>query len=78
MSAQLIHLVVPMAEADYRRPPLRWITRRARALQRGFGISRRVAIYHAALDYDSFQGLHRERLLCLVQGGLNQFKKDKS
>lgn len=69
MSAQLIHLLVPMAEADYHRPPLRWITRRARTLQRGFGITRRVAIYHAALDYDSFQGLHRERLLCLIQGG---------
>lgn len=69
MSAQVIHLAVPMLEACYQRPPLRWITRRARRLERAFHCSRRIAIYEAALDYACFTGLHRTRLLQLVAGG---------
>lgn len=60
--SNVIHLRVPMSEADYKRPPLRWITRRARRLQAGFGVARREAIYHAGLDYDAFMGEYRARL----------------
>lgn len=66
MSAQVIHLAVPMLEACYQRPPLRWITRRARRLERAFHCSRRIAIYEAALDYACFTGMHRDRLLQLI------------
>ena len=48
------------------RPPLRWVTRRARCLQTAFGIARRDALRFAAIDYAWFQGMHR---FSLVQGG---------
>lgn len=69
MTAQVIHLAVPMREADYKRPPLRWITRRARALMRGFGCSRRLAVFYAAQDYALFTGMYRNQLLRLMKGG---------
>jgi hypothetical protein len=69
MSAQIILLHVPMSEADYRRPALTWIKRRARRLQRFFHCSRRVAITEAMNDYDTFSGEYRARLLKLIKGG---------
>lgn len=58
-----------MAEADYRRPPLQWITRRARRLQRAFACSRRIAVVEAVDHYYLFSREHRERVLKLIQGG---------
>lgn len=58
-----------MAEADYRRPPLRWITRRARGLQRAYQCTRRHAVVEAITDYFTFTRMHRERVLKLIQGG---------
>ena len=58
-----------MAEADYRRPPLAWITRRARRLERAFKVSRRVAVAEAVENYFMFTRMHRERVLTLIQGG---------
>lgn len=69
LTAQVIHLVVPMAEADYRRPPLAWITRRARRLQKAYSVSRRIAVVEAINDFYTFTQLHRERVLKLIQGG---------
>ena len=51
---------------NYERPPLPWITRRARCLQNGFGINRREALRFAVIDYAWFQGM---RGLTVVQGG---------
>ena len=51
---------------NYQRPPLRWITRRARCLQNAFGINRREALRFAVIDYAWFQGM---RGLTVVQGG---------
>ena len=36
------------------RPPLGWIKRRARRLERFYGVKRRAAIWDAALDYVTF------------------------
>ena len=69
MSGQVISLMVPMTEADYRRPELAWIKRRARRLQRFFHCSRRLAVVEAINDYYVFHGLHRTRLLKLIKGG---------
>ena len=57
------------AEADYHRPPLAWITRRARRIERFFGVSRRVAVAEAAENYFQFTRMHRARVLKLIQGG---------
>lgn len=51
---------------NYQRPPLRWITRRARCLQSGFQVTRREAIRYAAIDYRWFVGAQP---LTLIQGG---------
>lgn len=69
MNAHAIQLSVPMTEADYRRPELSWIKRRARRLQRFFHCSRRIAVAEAISDYHLFNGMHRERLITLIQGG---------
>lgn len=58
-----------LQEANYRRPPLRWITRRARRLERAFDVSRRTAVMEASTDYYLFTRMHRERVLRLIQGG---------
>ena len=67
----VIHLPVArvLSEADYRRPPLAWITRRARRIERFFNVSRRVAVMEAAEHYFTFTRMHRERVLTLIQGG---------
>lgn len=69
MTAQVIHLAISLAEADYSRPPLRWVIRRARRLQRFFGVQRRLAVAEAINDYFCFSRMHRERVLKLIQGG---------
>ena len=53
---------------DYQRPPLRWITRRARCWLNAFPleVARRDAIRFAVIDYAWFQGM---RGLTVVQGG---------
>ncbi|WP_423458010.1 hypothetical protein [Ottowia sp. VDI28] len=58
-----------MAEADYRRPPLAWITLRARRIERAFKVARRMAVVEAVEDYFTFTGMHRDRILKLIQGG---------
>ena len=57
------------AEADYRRPPLAWIKRRARRIERFFQVSRRIAVMEATQDFFTFTRMHRERVLTLIQGG---------
>lgn len=57
-----------MAEADYQRPPLGWIKRRAKRLMRAYRIERRYAIACAADDYSDFTLMHRERLSQLLKG----------
>ncbi|MDP3887047.1 hypothetical protein [Hydrogenophaga sp.] len=69
MSALVISLELPMAEADYRRPKLSWVKRRARRIQRFFKVSRSIAIAEAIDDYHAFAQMHRARLLTLIQGG---------
>lgn len=58
-----------LAEADYRRPPLAWIKRRTRRIERFFQVPRRVALYEATTDYYQFTRMHRERVLRLIHGG---------
>jgi len=58
-----------MAEADYQRHQLQWVKRRARRLQHFFKVSRRTALVEATNDYFTFTGMHRERVLKLIQGG---------
>ena len=65
----VINLALPMSEADYQRPPLAWIKRRARRLIRAYRIDRRYAIACAADDYSDFTLMHRERLSQLLKGG---------
>ena len=70
--ARTISLPTPASSAsagpDYRRPPLRWITRRARCWLSAFPleVKRRDAIRFAAIDYAWFTGA---RSLTLIQGG---------
>jgi hypothetical protein len=49
--------------AVYQRPALSWIKRRARRLQRAYGVARRLAIFDAWLDYDLREAGHVHRLL---------------
>lgn len=58
-----------MAEADYRRPPLAWIKRQARRLERGFNCPRRLAVIEAVEQYFMFTREHRSRIFKLIQGG---------
>lgn len=39
---------------NYARPSIGWIKRRARRLMRAFGISRRMAVADAAIDFRFF------------------------
>lgn len=68
-TALVIQLALPMSEADYQRPPMGWIKRRARRLQSAFQITRRIAIAAAADDFSTFTHMHRERLSQLLKGG---------
>lgn len=44
-----------MRDVDcYARPQLAWVKRRARRLQRFYGIDRRLAIFDALRDYTEF------------------------
>ena len=69
MSAQVISLKLPMAEADYRRPELTWVKRRARRIEQFFKVARAIAIAEAIADYHAFAAMHRSRLLVLIKGG---------
>lgn len=71
MEIDVIHVEISLMEADYKRPPLGWIKRRAKRLQRAYGITRRIAIASAADDYYTFTHMHRGRLSQLLQGGKN-------
>ncbi|MFD2299923.1 hypothetical protein QRO11_03620 [Paracidovorax citrulli] len=62
-------LQLPAPEQAYQRPPLRWIIRRARRIQRAYGVTRRLAIFDARRDYCDFVGLSHKHLLQLVRGG---------
>ncbi len=52
----------------YCRPTLSWIKRRARRLQRAYGVARRLAIFDAWRDYVDFTGI-QARHLVLISGG---------
>lgn len=56
------------AASNYERPPLAWIKRRARRLQRFYGIERRFAIFDAWRDYAEFV-LGRHVRLTSIPGG---------
>ncbi|SDD57141.1 hypothetical protein SAMN05192589_107140 [Paracidovorax valerianellae] len=64
-----IPVTIPMSAARYDRPPLGWIIRRARRLQRAYGIDRKTAVFDARRDYMDFVGLHHKHLLRLIRGG---------
>lgn len=53
----------------YHRPPLSWIKRRARRLQRAHSITRRIAIANAINDYMRYTRMPHERLSQLLKGG---------
>jgi len=50
------------------RPALAWIKRRARRLERFYGITRRLAIFDAWRDHIDFTGGQPRRLV-LIPGG---------
>lgn len=50
-------------------PRLTWIKRRARRLQRFYGITRRLAVFDAAQDYAYFNGTPSRPQLTVVHGG---------
>ena len=52
----VIRLPVAQPPQAYYRPPLRWITRRARCLQNAYQLTRRKAVELAATDYAWFVG----------------------
>ena len=58
-------LLLPARTPSYVRPPLSWITRRARRIQRVFGVPRRFAIYDAWRDYIDFTGAAAPRLVAV-------------
>lgn len=66
-------LLLPARTPSYVRPPLTWITRRARRIQRVYGVARRMAIYDAWVDYVNFTCTPAPRApqLTLVKGGRN-------
>ena len=70
MSKQIaLPIASVMAEADYKRPPLRWIKRQTRRLERAFNCTRRIAVIEAVEHYFLFTREHRDRILNLIQGG---------
>ncbi len=58
-------LLLPSRKSVYVRPPLAWITRRARRIQRVYGVARRMAIYDAWRDYIDFTGAAVPRLVAV-------------
>lgn len=64
----VIHIAVPMSHADYHRPELSWVKRRARRLQRFFHCERRIAIAEALDDYRLFTAMHHAQILRLIKG----------
>jgi hypothetical protein len=52
----------------YQRPTLAWIKRRARRLQRAYGVARRLAIFDAWCDYINFTGIQPDHLV-FIGGG---------
>ena len=64
----------PALAADrpsYARPLLVWVRRRARRLQRAFGIDRHLAVIEAGEDYAAFTG-SRRRMAKVVQLGVSR------
>lgn len=57
-----------MSTATYARAPLGWIKRRARRLQKFYGITRRIAVFDAWRDYAEFC-LWQSAHLVSVPGG---------
>lgn len=55
-------------DASYERQPLAWVKRRARRLQRFYGITRRLAIFDAWCDYSQFCLGHGAHLTSLPGG----------
>lgn len=56
------------AATSYQRPPLAWVKRRARRLQRFYGITRRLAIFDAWRDYTEFVLGQGARLTSITGG----------
>ncbi|MGE0333199.1 MAG: hypothetical protein AB7P37_21170 [Ramlibacter sp.] len=57
-----------MSAPNYARPTLGWIKRRARRLQRFYGVTRRLAIFDAWRDYMDFTAGRTTRLVVLTGG----------
>lgn len=55
--SRVVPLPTAAAPSRYARPPLRWITRRARRIERFYKVARRLAIHDAWLDYIEFTGM---------------------
>lgn len=58
----------PPASTSYARPTLTWVKRRARRLQRFYGVTRRLAIFVAWRDYMDFTAGRSTRLVVLTGG----------
>lgn len=56
-----------LPDPRYYRPPLGWIKRRARRIQRLYGVDRRAAIHDAHVDYVAFTGLRDAHLVALAK-----------
>lgn len=57
----------PAARPSYARHALGWTKRRARRIQRGYGVPRRVAVTHALLDYLLFTAPRDARITKLTR-----------
>lgn len=55
------------ASPSYWRPPIGWIKRRARRIERFYGVSRRLAVQDARLDYLEFTRLRDGQVLPLAR-----------
>lgn len=53
------------ASPSYWRAPIGWIKRRARRIERFYGISRRLAVYDARLDYLEFTRMRDAQIIAL-------------
>ena len=52
-----------LASPSYWRPRIGWIKRRARRIERFYGVTRRLAVYDAWLDYQDFTRLRDAQVL---------------
>lgn len=56
------------AASTYARPSIGWIKRRARRIQKFYGVGRRLAVFDAMRDYSEF-AFGRPARLVVIPGG---------